>query len=559
MEYEVLSPWAEKSEIAKRLQPRVSELGNKTIGMFYLFMDSHVFVLKEIERQLTERFPTAKFSYYQYPVETSEVANDPKYIASFKKWLKGVDTVISAYGSGTSPGLYLAYNTAYIEKLGKPAVIITSSNGTNNARSGVSAKGFPELRLVVSDLPMIGFDESQDRAAAIVRPGVAAILDDLIIALTKPLTAKEKSTFKKVKKPSRIVFKGNLENVNRYFYKSGWSYGMPIIPPTEEAVREMLMGTDLPPNHVVAIIPPMSGKATVEKIAVNAVMAGCLPTYMPVLIAGVKAMMDNSKIKLEGYTCSAGNWEPIWIINGPIRNELHINSGMALMSPYYRANTAIGHALGLIVMNIGGVRPGIEEGAGLGHEGKFGVCFGENEEMSPWEPLHVQYGFNKEDSTITSFWPTVRQLWQVRGAEEILNTITEEIRPGGFDPGCALIVGPLGAKSLAEAGWTKKDFKSYIVEYARRPLLKSYRNWLIYNHHIPKEVVVPVESTKSTIRQFLSSEHLIIVVAGATVDIAAYGGGGDHGGPSTKKIELPANWNELVKKYEDIVPTYAPY
>jgi hypothetical protein len=281
---------------------------------------------------------------------------------------------------------------------------------------------------------------------------------------------------------------------------------------------------------------------------------------MPVLIAGIQAMVDNSTIKLEGYTCSAGNWEALWIVNGPIRKALHINSGLALMSPYYRPNTAIGHALGLITMNIGGVRPGMEEGAGLGHEGKFGVCFGENEENSPWEPLHMQYGFQKEDSTITSFWPNTRQLWQFgNDADEILNTITEEIYTFGFDPGCALIVGPACAKTLANAGWTKKDFKSYLVEYARRPLLKSYRNWLVYNHHMPKEVVVPVESTKSTIRQFLSAEHLFIIVAGATMDLCAYGGGGDHGGPVTKKIELPRNWEGLVKKYDNIVPTYANY
>jgi hypothetical protein len=562
MEYQVLSPWAEKDNVARGLQPRVTDLENKTIGMFYYFFNSHVAILREIERQLKDRFPTLKFSYYQYPVETSEIVEDRTYKDSFKKWLKGVDTVISVYGNIPSPTLYIAYNTAYIEKLGKPALILTGRAGMNIARSGVSAKGFPELRLVVVDLPHVDFGAS-DTVQELFRPGIASVMDDIVSALTQPLTEKEKSPAQSKEKPSRTIFKGTLEEVNRLFYKNGWSYGMPVMPPTEEAVNEMLTGTDLPADHVVATLPPMLGKATVEKIAINAVMAGCLPTYMPVLIAGVQAMADKSRIKLEGYTCSMGCWEPLWIINGPIRHALHINSGKALMSPYYRPNATIGHALGLILMNISGVRPGMEEGAAIGHEGKFGVCFAENEEMSPWEPLHVQYGFKKEESTITSFWPNNRSFWQTRGAENILNILTENIPAFGFDPGCALILVPSVAKDLAEAGFTKKEFLAYIREYARRPVEKSYLDWLVNAHHLPKDLVLPVVSSKSTMRRFLNAEHLIAIVAGShdffSFDIAAYGGGGDHGGPAIKKIELPASWDKLVKKYDDIIPNYARY
>ncbi|MFC1901705.1 hypothetical protein ACFLX3_02105 [Chloroflexota bacterium] len=562
MEYQVLSPWAEKDNLARGLQPRVPDLVNKTIGMFYYFFDSQVAILREIEEHLKVRFPTLKFSYYQYTVETSEIADDATYKDSFEKWVQEVDTVISVYGNFPSPTLYIAYNTAYIEELGKPAVIITSSMGRNIASSGVSAKGFPELRLVVVDLPHVDFGAS-DTVQEVFRPGIGASINDIISALTKPLTEEEQSPGQSKEKPSRTIFKGNLEAVNRFLYKNGWTYGMPVIPPTEEAVNEMLTGTDLPADYVVAKLPPMLGKATVEKIAINAVMAGCLPTYMPVLIAGVQAMVDNSRIKLEGYTCSMGCWEPLWIINGPIRHALHINSGKALMSPYYRPNATIGHALGLILMNISGVRPGMEEGAAIGHEGKFGVCFAENEELSPWEPLHVQYGFKKEENTITSFWPNNRSFWQTRGAENILNVLTENIPAFGFDPGCALIIVPSIAKDLADAGFTKKDFLSYIREYARKPVDKQYLQWLIRAHHLPEEVVLPVESTKSTMRRFLSAEHLIAIVAGSndfvSFDIAAYGGGGDHGGPATKKLELPANWETLVKKYDDIIPGYANY
>ena len=175
----------------------------------------------------------------------------------------------------------------------------------------------------------------------------------------------------------------------------------------------------------------------------------------------------------------------------------------------------------------------------------------------------MQYGFKKEDSTITSFWPNNRSFWQTRGADNILNILTENIPAFGFDPGCAVILVPAVAKDLADAGLTKKAFLSYIQEYARKPIEKSYLDWLINAHHIPRDLVLPVLSSKSTMRRFLSGEHLIAIVAGAndfvSFDLAAYGGGGDHGGPATKKIQLPKNWDKLVKKYDDIVPNYARY
>ena len=148
---------------------------------------------------------------------------------------------------------------------------------------------------------------------------------------------------------------------------------------------------------------PRLGKATVEKIAINAVMAGALPTYMPVLIASVQALWTP-----DGTPCatvSTGSWAPFWIINGPIRKDLHINSGSGALSPGDMANATIGRAMGLITKNIGGIRKGIEDMGFLGNPGKYSMVMAENEEESPWEPLHVEQGFKKEDSAITVFFP----------------------------------------------------------------------------------------------------------------------------------------------------------
>jgi hypothetical protein len=330
---------------------------------------------------------------------------------------------------------------------------------------------------------------------------------------------------------------------------------MPIIPPTEEAVSEMLTGTDLTPDHVVATIPPMNGKATVEKIAINAVMAGCVPTHLPVVIAAVQAIVD-PRMWIEAYTCSIASWEPMLILNGPIRKALNTNSSTTYLSPYYRANAAIGHALGLILMNIAGIRPGIEDMGIFGHEGHFGICVAENEESSPWEPLHQYYGLKKSDSAVTVFFPNTRNLVMAgRNPGNLLKAICDNVPLMGFDPGCAIIITPPNAKSLADAGYSRKDVVDYIVEYARRPYHELNIRWMKGNFHVPKEVPLPADPTR-TVRKFFSGRHLPVFVASNNFAWGAimYGGGGDHGGPITKKVELPKNWNRLVARYKDNKP-----
>ncbi len=152
---------------------------------------------------------------------------------------------------------------------------------------------------------------------------------------------------------------GDLEEVNMHFYNEGLSYGFPIIPPTQELVNKMFGGTDLPADHVVARMPPMNGNATVEKIAVNAVMAGCLPTYMPVLIAAVEAMVD-SHMWFEPYTTSVANWASMMIVNGPVRNDIGLNYGLGTLSPYIKTTATIGHTMGFIIRNIAGIKHGLK-------------------------------------------------------------------------------------------------------------------------------------------------------------------------------------------------------
>ena len=499
MEYQVLSPRGEVDPIKTiGLQPRVSDLNNKTIGLFASFKEHWVLILEEIARQLKDRFPNTKFTRFQYTKDPSsynqvaEVAKDAEVRPLFEEWLRGVDTVISANGDAGSCTLYLTYNTTLVEILGKPVVMTVNNEFINIAKSAASLRGVPGLRYVEINIPDLSNEPSLEVFIKEVIPQrVSAVLDDIIAAITTPLTSSEKFPKNTAENLPRIVQKGNLEEINEFFYKRGWAYGMPIMPPTEDAVKEMLKGTDLPPDYVVAKIPPMLGKATVEKIAVNAVMAGCLPTYMPVLISAVQAIVD-PRMWLEAYTCSVASWAPLLIINGPIRHDLHVNSSVTLLSPYYKANAAVAHALGLIIMNIAGIRAGIEDMGLVGHEGRFGICIAENEEESPWEPLHEFYGLNKEDSAVTVFWPNTRSLGMFgKDVGGILKGICDSVPAFGFNPGCAFIICPETAKFLHSNGYSRKDVTSYIVEYARRPATEVNVRWMKGNHHYPKEVLLP--------------------------------------------------------------------
>ena len=411
----------------------------------------------------------------------------------------------------------------------------------------------PELRLVSETIAPV-----RDLIEHVEAEVSATLMADVISALTAPLTPEEKSPKpREAEKPTRIIFKGNLQEVNRFYYRRGWTDGLPIIPPTEEAIAEMLTGTDLPPDHVVGKMLPRLGIATIEKIAINAVMAGALPTYMPVLIAGVKAILDR-KSHGEGWAVSTGSWAPFYIINGPIRHDLHVNSGVGALSPGDIANATIGRAMALITKNIRGTRKGIEDMGTLGNPMKYSMVAAEAEEDSPWEPLHVEQGFKKEDSTVSMFFPNCF----VHGGK-FPNVIYHV--PSG--PGVTgLMVTPLHAQELAKEGWTKKSIKVFLSENARIPFYQH--SYYPYGSSVFEGLdknSLPA-NPQDTIRVIPNPEGVWIFVAGGPVGGLGIMRGSprfDLGGYrinlATHKVELPKNWDKLVKKYQDVVPTYVNY
>ena len=566
MKYSVLSPWA-KSQASEPhgLSPRLDSLEGKTIGLYAHFKGHAITILDEIAHELSLKYQDITFTHFQYLKEITQIIDDPEWSEKAAAWAENCDAIITAYGDAGSCSMYLAKNAAYFELLGKPTVDIVCDSFITSSKRGCASQSVPELRIVSMAFPDLSGERVIDRTLLdrVVLPEVKKHLQDIIDALVLPLSSQELHPALK-QDYSTYTFAGDVQDVSNHFYEMGWTTGLPIIPPTKEAVDEMLSGTDLPADTIIGKIPPMNGLATVEKIAINAVMAGCLPTYMPILIAAVKGMLD-SKIQLPGWTCSNANWMPCIFVNGKVAEDIGLHSGRAILSPYYKPNATIPRALSYITMNIGGVRQGLEDMSAMGSVGRMGVCIAENESDSPWKPLHTRYGFSRNDSAVTMFWPAdVQTIGGGLGGAPSVKSILDDmchIRTFGWFTGCVFILSPQLAKMFAEEGWDQQRIMDYVVEYNRVPGDIWNLRWMKESHHEPRTFGIPVDLPQFgeySTRRFWNDDHMFVVVAGAQWGCAITGGG-DHGGPSCTKIELPSNWEVLVKKYQHIKPKYLDY
>lgn len=324
-----------------------------------------------------------------------------------------------------------------------------------------------------------------------------------------------------------------------YYFAQGLTDGLPVVPPTEARVRAMLDATSKPADDVVARVPPNFGAATVEKVAVNAVMAGCRPDYLPVVIAGVQAMCDE-RANLHGVQGTTHTATPLFIVNGPVRGRLDVNCAAGVFGSGWRANATIGRALRLIMLNIGGARPGEIDKSTMGHPGKYAYCIGEYEEENPWEPLHVEHGFAAGQSTVSVYCCDAPQCVSNHGSRSaagILDTIGASMAVGWSDKtylaGNHLIVlGPEHARSLAGDGLSKADVKRYLFEHVRRPLRELLPgpdgSEGLNRDRLPDWLDATDDATR--VPKVASADDVILVVAGGTagrfsVHMCGWGGG----------------------------------
>ena len=556
--FEVLSPWAAtENSVKKGINPRLDTMKGKTIGLYASFKEYHPFFMQELERQMKEKYPETEFSHFTYIVDTQQIDEDPENFPTFKKWLEGVDAVVGVGADMGSCALYMGYNFAVIESLGKPAVLLSKYQYVPSAGKGASARSYPGLRMVTYDGPGFvpnGVDCNQ-WTIDIYRNKINEMIPQITDALTRPLTDEEKNPTQP-KDWSKETFTGTYEELNDLFYQHGWTNGTPIKLPTEEAVAEMCKGTDLARDEVVAVLPPLNGEATVEKIAINGLLAGCTPTMMPILIAIAKGMGDHDVIKLEGWTCSNAGWLPAIVISGPIRKAIGINSGRNLLSAYTRPQACIARAMAYMIMNISGVRSQTEDMSGPGSDSRFGLCIAEDEENTPWPTLPADLGLEDGENAVTLFWPSEHTQIPTASISAAMDSLCN-VWHGGFDVGAMVILPPETAQMFKDAGYSKKDILTYMKEYNRRPSSQIPRA-AIGNNHPREGLVFPAPGLVHSAPLFWNMEHSFVMVGGRDWGMC-YLGGGDHGGPICEKVDLPKNWDSLCEKYPGAMPEYVDY
>jgi hypothetical protein len=262
--------------------------------------------------------------------------------------------------------------------------------------------------------------------------------------------------------------------VNEFYQQQGWTDGLPIMPPTEERVWAALQAAGLAPGDVVGVERVRQRPITVEKVAINAVMAGCLPVYMPVVVATLRAMCQEP-FNLHGSTASTGGSAPFIVVNGPIRTVIGMNATHNVLGNGNRANATIGRAVRLALINVLGCIPGQLDRSTLGHPGKFTFCIAEDEEDSPWTPLAQERGVPAGVSAVTVMaCEAPRQVMNewTHNPEEILETFAAEMRHNMLTysvwPGNYVLIMPKQLRELlVAAGWHKRDIREYIYRSAR--------------------------------------------------------------------------------------------
>ncbi len=442
--------------------------------------------------------------------------------------------VSETYGFDAVPALVLA---------GPDGAVLASSEGWVKAE--VEALAARAAQRCGAEAPAI--EPQDDAPLPAMRPGCGSRVHDPGVA--RKLAAQRGGgafAARRVRVPYGL-------DAFEFLDEQGVTDGLPVVPPTEARVARMLQGTSRAPGDVVAAVPPNLAPATVEKIAINAVMAGCRPDYLPVVIAAVEAACDHA-FNLHGVLATTYFVGPLIIVNGPIRQRIGLNCGRNVFGQGSRANATIGRALQLVVRNVGGGRPGEVDMATLGQPGKYTACIGENEELSGWDPLHVERGFDRDQSAVTLFAaeaPRAIRDQLSRSARSLATSMAmsmesiAHVRLHRMDE-ALLVVSPEHARTFERDGYTRQQLRERIQEVTSRPLRELLPNEACEKGMIPRNIPrdwlddrghpLP-EALDNPLPKFLSPDHILIVVAGGTAGkFSAAVGGWASGGLGSKAV-----------------------
>ena len=314
------------------------------------------------------------------------------------------------------------------------------------------------------------------------------------------------------------------EDVYTEFVKREWCDGLPIVPPTPERVRAMLAACPEDPARVLGVMPPIWREASIEKLAVNAVMAGCEPAYFPVVVAAVKAVLEPA-FNLYGVQATTHPVAPLVIVSGSVAAAIGMHSGAGLFGPGFRANATIGRALRLILMNVGGGWPGRHDMATQGSPAKFTYCIAERDNGAPWPSLRERLGFSPDQSVVTVFGgegPHNVNDHVSTTAAGVLNNVSSVATTLGSNVGwympqsqLLVVLGPEHAQTIAADGLTPPDIQRFVFEHARMPLgrLKLGGMWGMHDWPLWMQKVTDEETM---LPRFPAPEDIYVMVAGGS-------------------------------------------
>jgi hypothetical protein len=421
-----------------------------------------------------------------------------------------------------------------LEAEGIPTVAVHTNVFARLVRSVATANGMPTVRQAFVPQPVVGRSAGELRAYIEGADAInhCSFIESVIGGLTGPLDEKDLAGLSFERSTTRFLEADSEDHLQQLFLDNGWTDFQPIVLPTEARVAAMLEGTRRSPDEVVGRLRPTVYREfwefTVEKVAVNAVMAGAKPEYFPVILALAAAGVS-------GRSSSTTSQATVALVNGPIRDEIGMNYGIGAMGPYNHANAAIGRAFGLLSQNLqGGSVPEVSYMGSQGNFLSYNATFAENEAASPWEPFHVQHGFKAEESTVSLFlggWYTIfgggpRATWQEK--------FTRSLQACDPYTGPIIALDPLVARAFAELGFdTKQKLIDWCVEHARIPAKEYWDNQWIQTLHHPRAIagIEPYATMLKAppdelIRMFRPEDIHVVVVGGETGAMWKMLGGG---------------------------------
>ena len=500
MEYTVLNPQGLRRGVARvPISPRLASLKDKVV---YCITQDKPVLTEELSKRLSQDAPGVKVVFKKrigwIKADNADLKEEVK---------RRADAMVYGTAMGGGSGMSAVKWIKELEEQGIPSVYTVTEPYIHDIQGSAAMVGMPALRTVV--VPLVGEDKVTED---ITDKQYAAIIAQIIAALTRPLTREEQKAGRiAARTPPRIAMTGTLDEVQEYFLKHQLTDGLPVIPPTEPKVREMLRGTSHAPEEIVTrTMFPEELTVTVEKVAIVGAMAGCRPEYLPVMLALIKAWGQNFVFSQAARSDSS--FSNMIIVNGPIRKELKMNGDLNAMGPGNQANAAIGRFLRLAIIALGGSRPGMNDLSTQGSPLKYCFCFAENEEKNPWPPFHVSAGFKKKESVVSLMaggWCH----WSFSGD---LDHIARAVAGFYWHRQSLIIMAPGSARVYARKGMSKEDVERYIWEHAVPQLTDFIPKWFHFEIPTVAPAAKGAKRDDAMVKDFPPGSVKVVVAGGET-------------------------------------------